>query len=101
MLSKSAILLSFASLALIAVLTVACGKSASNNVFKSCTGGPYTVLGNWQITVNDNGGGSITGYGAIDSSGLALFFDNDLLNNSIGDTLQLPQITGACSSRAI
>jgi len=94
---KFALFLSFACLAVIAALTVACGKSASNNIFKTCTGGPYNVVGDWQITVQDNGGGSITGYGAIDSSGLALFFDNNALANSTGDTLQLPQLTGACS----
>ena len=97
MLRKSALLLSFVLLALIAVLTVACGKSANNNIFKSCTGGPYNVVGNWQMNLTLTGNGSESFYGAIDSSGLALFFDTDLINASAGDTLQLPQITGTCS----
>lgn len=39
----------------------------------------------------------MTGYGAIDSTGLALFFDNSLSTGNTGDTVELPTITGTCS----
>jgi len=85
------------SLVLIAVLTISCGGSSNNNLQQGCTAGPYNVVGDWQITISDNGGGSASGYGAIDSSGLALFFDNSQATASTGDTVELPTITGACS----
>lgn len=75
-------------------LTIACGNSSSKST--SCTGGPYNAVGNWQIIVNQTNGGSVTGYGAIDSAGLALFFDNSVTSGT-GDTLQMPTLTGACS----
>ena len=75
-------------------LTMACGNS-SNSKTTGCTGGPYNVVGNWQVIVS-SGSNSVTGYGAIDSAGLALFFDNSVTNGS-GDTLEMPTITGACS----
>jgi hypothetical protein len=74
-------------------IVVACGGSSNN---KNCTGGPYNVVGDWQITVSQTSGASVSGYGAIDSSGLALFFDNSL-SNGTGDTLQMPAITGSCA----
>jgi hypothetical protein len=97
MFGKSVLLLfSFAALCMIGAMTISCGSSNSSTV-KPCTGGPYNVVGPWQMTVTDNGvAGSVTLYGAIDSSGLALFFDNSQLSGS-GDTVQLPTITGACS----
>lgn len=96
--SRTLVLLSaFVSLAMIAVLTISCGGSSNSNLQQGCTGGPYNVVGDWQITISDNGGGSATGYGAIDSSGLALFFDNSRPTASTGDTVELPKITGACS----
>jgi hypothetical protein len=73
-------------------ITMACGGSSN----KSCTGGPYNVVGDWQITVSQTNGSSTSGYGAIDSSGLALFFDNSQTNGT-GDTLEMPTITGSCS----
>jgi hypothetical protein len=91
MLSKLLVSLSFMCLALVGALTIACGSSGA----KPCTGGPYNVVGDWQITVSSTAG-AVTGYGAIDSAGLALFFDNVLPNTS-GDTLQLPALTGACA----
>jgi len=95
MLRKFILLLSFVSLVLIAAMTISCGGSSNSNNIKTCGGGPYNVVGPWQLTAS-NAGGSLTAYGAIDSAGLALFFDNSLTTGS-GDTLQLPSITGACS----
>lgn len=96
--SRKLVLLSaFVSLVLIAVLTISCGGSSNSNLQQGCSGGPYNVVGDWQITISDNGGGSASGYGAIDASGLALFFDNSQATASTGDTVQLPKITGACS----
>ncbi|MFZ0733053.1 MAG: hypothetical protein WAM79_12065 [Candidatus Sulfotelmatobacter sp.] len=92
-----ALLSAFVSLVLIAVLTISCGGSSNSKIQQGCTGGPYNVVGDWQITVSDNGAGSLSGYGAIDSAGLALFFDNSQATESTGDTVQLPTITGACS----
>jgi hypothetical protein len=83
------IVLSLSLLCLLAIcaLTINCGGSSNSGGGK---GGPYDVVGDWQITVS-GGGGSTAGYGVINSSGQALFFD------SIGETLQLPTITGASS----
>ena len=94
MLSKVSLSLSFICLVLVGALTIGCGSSSSGP--KPCTGGPYNAVGDWQITVSTTGGGSVTGYGAIDSAGLALFFDNALPASS-GDTLQLPTLTGTCA----
>lgn len=91
MLLKFLLSLCFVCLVLVGALTIACGSSGS----KPCTGGPYNVVGDWQITTSSSGG-SVTGYGAIDSSGLALFFDN-VPPNTAGDTLQLPALTGTCA----
>ncbi|MGP0018801.1 MAG: hypothetical protein ACLPHP_09555 [Candidatus Sulfotelmatobacter sp.] len=91
MLSKFLLSLSFVCLVLVGALTISCGSSGA----KPCTGGPYNVVGDWQITASSTAG-AVTGYGAIDSAGLALFFDNVLPNTS-GDTLQLPTLTGTCA----
>jgi hypothetical protein len=85
--------LSIVSLAAWCATIVACGGSSKTT---GCTGGPYNVVGDWQITVSQTNGASVTGYGAIDSTGLALFFDNSISNGS-GDTLEMPAITGGCS----
>jgi len=53
--------------------------------------GPYSVVGNWQASCSAAVGATTSGYGAIDSSGLAAFFDTS------GDIVQLPTITGAKS----
>jgi len=90
MLRKSVMWLSIVSLGLIGAFFLGCGSS-SKAPNTACTGGPYDVVGDWQITVSATGTAAVTGYGAIDSAGLALFFD------SSGDTLQLPALTGACS----
>jgi hypothetical protein len=95
MFGKLALLLSCAGLVLLAALSISCGSSNSN-IITPCTGGPYNVVGPWQITVIDNGiPGSLTLFGAIDSTGLALFFDNS--SGATGDTSELPTLTGACS----
>jgi hypothetical protein len=88
-------LLSLAVISLVAwcAISIACGGSSSKS---NCTGGPYDVVGNWQLTVTQNGGAPITTYGAIDSAGLSLFFDNSSLTGT-GDTYQMPTITGSCS----
>ena len=83
------------SLAAWCALTIACGGGSSNKT-TTCTGGPYNVVGDWKITTQ-SGGGSVTGYGAIDSAGLALFFDNSLSTGNTGDTVELPTISGSCS----
>lgn len=89
---KFVLSLSLACLFLIGALAVSCSSSSSS---KPCTGGPYNVVGDWQLTVKDTGGSPVTLYGAIDSAGLALFFDSSIGNS--GDTVELPALTGACS----
>jgi len=93
-LRKIAWFLPVACLVLIAAMTFSCGSS-SITVNPSCTGGPYTVVGNWQMTVTPTGVNPATGYGAVDSAGLALFFDTSSSTGS-GETLELPTLTGAC-----
>src|SRR5271165_6332984 len=92
MLSRLGLWLSLVCLILIGALTVGCGSSSHSA--KACTGGPYNVVGNWQLTVTDSGGSPLTMAGAIDSAGLALFFDNSPGNS--GDTAELPVLTGTC-----
>ena len=83
-----------AGLALIGSLALGCGGSKPISTVCRTV---YDVVGDWQLTVTDaNGTSSITGYGAIDSSGLALFFDNAQPSSS-GDAVELPAITGNCS----
>jgi hypothetical protein len=94
MLRKIAWLLTSASLVLIGAMTFSCGSS-SISVHPSCSGGPYSIVGNWQMTVTPTGVTAVTGYGAIDSAGLALFFDTSS-STGAGDTLELPTLTGAC-----
>jgi hypothetical protein len=87
--------LSVISLVAWSILTIACGNS-SNGKTTGCTGGPFNVVGDWQITVNQSNA-TVSGYGAIDSAGLALFFDTSALTGGTGDTLELPTISGSCS----
>jgi hypothetical protein len=91
-LHKSLWLLALAILVFIAGLSIGCGSSS--NLIMPCTGS-YNLVGPWQITVTTSSG-TVKGYGAIDSAGLALFFDN-AQPASTGDTLQMPTLTGACS----
>jgi len=96
MLRRLVPLLSLSSLALVGALAVSCGSSSSSNNTTVCRT-VYSVVGNWQMTVTDTGGTPLTMYGAIDSAGLALFFDNSPSTGNSGDTAQLPTITGNCS----
>lgn len=88
--------LSIVSILAWSAITVGCGGGSSNTKTTSCTGGPFNVVGDWQITVSQSNGASVSGFGAIDSTGQALFFDNSLTNGT-GDTLEMPTITGTCS----
>jgi hypothetical protein len=95
MLRRFFLFVSFLSLAVIAAITISCGSSKPANNSTTCRT-VYNVVGNWQLTVTDTGGSSLTMYGAIDSAGLALFFDNSAPLNT-GDTAELPTISGNCS----
>ncbi len=95
LMSKSGIyFLSLAVLIFIAAMSLGCGSSGSNPTVCRTV---YNPVGNWQITVSQSEGGSVAGYGAIDSSGLALFFDTNALYGGTGDTVELPVISGNCS----
>jgi hypothetical protein len=99
MLRKLLWLLPLVPLVLIAALAVSCSSSSSSTtVNQNCTDGPYNIVGNWQINVTPSGGTPAIGYGAIDSAGLAVFFDTSPPNASgdSGGTLQMPSLTGAC-----
>jgi hypothetical protein len=99
MLRKLLWLLPLVPLVLIAALAVSCSSSSSSiTVNQNCTGGPYNVVGDWQINVTPTGATQAIGYGAIDAAGLAVFFDTSPPNASgdAGGTLQLPALTGAC-----
>jgi hypothetical protein len=85
--------LALAALIFIAALSIGC---ASSSPAQTC-GTLFNPVGNWQLTINDVGGGSLAGYGAIDSSGLALFFDTNASYGGAGDTVELPVISGNCS----
>jgi hypothetical protein len=78
--------LSFLCLLAICAMITNCGSSSKSGGGNG--GGPYDVVGDWQLTLS---GSSTTGYGVINTTGLALFFDN------LGETLELPTITGASS----
>jgi hypothetical protein len=93
MLAKLTFSLFLVCVVAISALTISCGGSSSGS--KPCTGGPYNVVGDWQMTVTDTGGSPLVMYGAIDSAGLALFFDNSV--GASGDTAELPAITGTCA----
>jgi hypothetical protein len=86
--------LSLAFLVFIAGMAIGCGSSSNNT---QVCGPVFNPVGNWQVTVSQTGGGSVPGYGAIDSNGLALFFDNNPSYGGTGDTLELPLISGNCS----
>lgn len=85
--------LALALLIFVAALSIGCGSSSNT---QTC-GTLFDPVGNWKLTINDTGGGSLAGYGAIDSSGLALFFDTNASYGGAGDTVQLPVISGDCS----
>jgi len=85
MLRKLALLSCFASLLLLGVLTIGCGSSSKST--SACTGGPFSLTGDWNLTLNGFQGVA----GVINPTGLAAFF------NSSGEVLVMPAITGACS----
>jgi len=91
--------ISLVCLALICLATPNCGSSS-----RSSASTPYDVVGNWQFTVSTDSG-SVGYLGGIDSQGTSLFFAPALngagmvVNPSafVGDTWELPTITGASS----
>ena len=91
---KFVLLLSFVSLVLICAMVISCGSSGSGS--GSCTGGPFDVVGDWTLDVSGSGGSS-SGPGVINSSGLAVFFQTTTTPPAPGDIVMLPSITGTCS----
>lgn len=75
------------SLTLLCAMMTSCGGSSGGggNV------GPFNVVGNWQANFSANVGATASGHGAINSSGVAAFFDGS------GNIVKLPTITGASS----
>jgi len=65
-------------------LMISCGGSGSGGG----KGGPQNVVGNWTANFSPGLGNTTNLYGAIDSSGLAAFFDTS------GNIVQMPSITG-------
>src|SRR5579864_7116282 len=72
----------------LACLALSCGSSTSGGGQHQ---GSYNVVGNWQVGFSATVGATNAGMGAIDSAGLAAFFDTG------GNIFQLPTITGASS----
>jgi hypothetical protein len=100
MLRKFALLLSFACLILLGVLTIGCG-SPSKSSSSACTGGPYNVAGNWDIGIGDDSP-NLSNVGVINSSGLAVFYSVGVtysfgIPQLIPNVMVMPIITGACS----
>lgn len=87
---KLARLLSFASLVLICVVTITCG-GGSSSTGTNCSGPAVDVVGDWMLSLTGNGG-SASGFGVINSSGLAVFFQTT--GSTPGDTVVMPAITG-------
>lgn len=92
MLRNTVLSLSILSLAAWCALTVGCGSSSSSKT-TGCTGGPYSVVGDWTLTIT----GGLSGPGVIGSSGSALFFQTDSVMLASGDTIVMPTISGTCS----
>jgi len=90
-LNKFAPFICFASLVLIAVMTISCGSSSSATK-PTCTGGPYDVVGVWAINVD---GSPYYLPGVINTTGLAIFFKD--IGDEAGSEVVMPSITGACS----
>ena len=67
-------------------LMISCGGSGSGG-----GNGPQNVVGNWTASFSPSLGNTTIAYGAIDSSGLAAFFDTS------GNIVQMPAITGTKS----
>jgi len=81
------LLLSSVFLTLLGAITISCASSGTGGG----NGGPYNVVGNWQANFSANVGATARGNGAINSSGVAAFFD------ASGNIVQLPTVTGASS----
>jgi hypothetical protein len=86
MLRNVALLLCLACLTLLGVLMIGCGSS-SKSPSTACSGGPYNVVGDWNLTLNGFSGVA----GVINATGSAVFF------NSSAEVVVMPTITGACS----
>jgi len=82
-------------LVLVAAATINCGNSSSNSGKTTCRT-PYNVVGDWTLNVSGSGG-SVSGPGVINSSGLAVFFQTTNTVPAPGDTVVMPSITGSCS----
>ncbi|HWZ83920.1 MAG TPA: hypothetical protein VNW47_14915 [Terriglobales bacterium] len=67
-------------------MTISCGGSSNSG-----SGGPFNVVGSWQVNFNFDVGATATGFGAINSAGLGAFLDTS------GNIVVLPTITGASS----
>jgi hypothetical protein len=83
-------------LTLVGTILIGCGSASKSSMGGGCTGGPYNVVGDWVITVT-GAGGSASGPGVIDASGLAVFFQTTTTTPAAGDTVVLPAIAGTCS----
>jgi hypothetical protein len=95
-LNKFAPLICFASLVLIAAMTISCGSSSSATK-ATCTGGPYDMVGDWGLLFNDSP--YETWAGVINTAGLGIFFKSNTTNlvPFFGSEIVIPSITGACS----
>jgi hypothetical protein len=69
-------------------MTISCGGSSNSG---SGGGGPFNVVGDWQVNFNFDVGATATGFGAINSDGLGAFLDTS------GNIVVLPTVTGASS----
>jgi len=84
----------FASLVLIAVMTISCGSSSSPSK-PTCTGGPYDMVGEWDLIVDGQSNYPLPG--VINTAGLAIFFKDVVTDPEHGSEVVMPSITGACS----
>ena len=89
---KPALLLSFACLVLVCALITSCGSGNSGGG-ENCSGPAVDVVGDWNLDVSGSGG-SASGPGVIDSSGLAVFVQTSTSSPAPGDTVVFPTITG-------
>jgi hypothetical protein len=96
MLRNLVLSLSLLCLLAICAMTINCGSSSSSNSggVQNCSGGPFNVVGDWNITLS-GGGGSVSGPGVINTAGLAVFFQTTNTVPAPGDTAVFPAITGA------
>jgi len=91
---KFALLLSFACLVLVCALITSCGSGNSGGG-ENCSGPAVDVVGDWTLDTSGNGG-SASGPGIINGSGLAVFFQTTPADDpNDGTTVVMPSITGA------